>query len=192
LWGAWPFRTIQHRGVLAASSIDPAGGVSSWEKMVDEMRQRWDQQDRESAVRRSRCCTTRNGRGSGAPTSARASIWRWSGTSFDGLEFTLHRLEFPGPEAAVERMCEGLPQLLRGSDYLCRVPPRHVLLLTAAPADDYTHVRRRLLAAWEQAWRDSGQTPPAPPIVDLRAEIAGPEDAEGFIGSAEGWFASSS
>jgi hypothetical protein len=67
-----------------------------------------------------------------------------------------------------------------------------VLLLTAVPADDYTHVRRRLLAAWEQAWRECGQTPPAPPIADLRAEMAGPEDAEGFLATAEGWISPSS
>jgi hypothetical protein len=187
LWGAWPFRTIQHRGVLAASAIDPEGGVSSWEKMVDEMRQRWDQQDRESAVRSFPLLPGQERAWLGADDFRARLLLAVERNKFDGLPFTLHRLEFPGPDAAMDRMCEGLPQLLRGSDYLLRMPPRHVLLLTAVPADDYTHVRRRLLAAWENAWRECGQTPPAPPITDLRAEMAGPEDAEGFLASADGW-----
>jgi hypothetical protein len=192
LWGAWPFRTIQHRGVLAASAIDPLGGVSPWEKLVDEMRQRWDQEDRESAVQ-SFPLLPEQERAWLEPVDFRARLeLAVERNKFDGLPFALHRLEFPGPEPAVQKMCAGLPQLLRGSDYLCRVPPRHVLLLTAVPADAYTHVRRRLLAAWEQAWRDCGQTPPAPPITDLRAEMAGPEDAEGFLKSAETWSAPSS
>lgn len=192
LWGAWPFRTMQHRGVLAASAIDPQGGVSPWEKMVDEMRDRWDQKDREGAVQsfpllpgQERAWLER------ADFHARLEL-AVERNKFDGLPFSLHRLEFPGPEPAANRMCEGLPQLLRGSDYLCHLPPRHVLLLTAVPVDDYTHVRRRLLAAWEQAWRECGQTPPAPPITDLRAEMAGPEDAEGFLETAEGWVSPSS
>jgi len=190
LWGAWPFRTIQHRGVLAASAIDPAGGVSSWEKMVDEMRERWDQQDRESAVRSFPLLPGQERAWLGAEDFRARLLLAVERNKFDGLPFTLHRLEFPGPDAAMDRMCEGLPQLMRGSDYLLRMPPRHVLLLTAVPADDYTHVRRRLLAAWENAWRECGQTPPAPPIADLRAEMAGPEDAEGFLASAEGWLSS--
>jgi hypothetical protein len=192
LWGAWPFRTIQHRGVLAASAIDPQGGVSPWENMVDEMRERWDRQDREGAVQsfpllpgQERAWLER------AEFRARLEL-AVERNKFDGLPFSLHRLEFPGPQPAMDRMREGLPQLLRGSDYLCHLPPRHVLLLTAVPADDYTHVRRRLLAAWEQAWRECGQTPPAPPITDLRAEMAGPEDAEGFLETAEGWSSPSS
>jgi hypothetical protein len=192
LWGAWPFRTIQHRGVLAASAIDPQGGTSPWEKMVDEMRERWDKQDREGAIQSFPLLPEQERAWLQRPdfrTRLELAVER---NKFDGLPFALHRLEFPGPETAVERMCLGLPQLLRGSDYLCHVPPRHVLLLTAVPADAYTHVRRRLLAAWELAWRECGQTPPAPPITDLRAEMAGPEDAEGFLESAEAWIASSS
>jgi hypothetical protein len=187
LWGAWPFRTIQHRGVLAASAIDPEGGVSPWEKMVDEMRERWDQKDREGAVQSFPLLPEQERAWLARPDFRARLEMAVERNKFDGLPFSLHRLEFAGPEPAVNRMCEGLPQLLRGSDYLCHLPPRHVLLLTAVPAEDYTHVRRRLLAAWEQAWRESGQTPPAPPITDLRAEMAGPEDAEGFLATAEGW-----
>ena len=174
-------------GVLAASAIDPEGGVSPWEKMVDEMRERWDQQDREGAVQ-SFPLLHGQGRVWLEPSELRARLeLAVERNKFDGLPFSLHRLEFSGPDLALDRMCEGLPQLLRDSDYLCRVPPCHVLLLTAVPADDYTHVRRRLLTAWEQAWRECGQTPPAPPITDLRAEMAGTEDAEGFLASAEVW-----
>jgi len=189
LWGAWPFRTIQHRAVLAASAIDPQGGVSPWEKMVDEMRERWDQKDREDAVQSFPLLHGQERAWHERSEFRKRLELAVERNKFDGLPFSLHRLEFSGPEQAVERMCEGLPQLLRGSDYLCHLPPRHVLLLTAVPAEDYTHVRRRLLAAWEQAWRECGQTPPAPPITDLRAEMAGTEDAEGFLESADAWLA---
>jgi hypothetical protein len=187
LWGAWPFRTIQHRAVLAASAIDPSAGVSPWEKMLDEVKERWDRQDRESAVRSFPLLPEQERAWLTPPEFRARLLLAVERNKFDGLSFTTHRLEFPGPEVAYLRMCEGLPHLLRGSDYLCRVPPRHVLLLTAVSAEDYPHVRRRLLAAWEQAWRDSAQAAPAPPIADLRAEIAGPEDADGFLASAESW-----
>jgi hypothetical protein len=191
LWGAWPFRTIQHRAVLAASAIDPQGGVSPWEKMVEEMRERWDQKDREGAVQSFPLLAGQDRAWLERSEFRKRLELAVERNKFDGLSFSLHRLEFSGPEQAAERMCEGLPQLLRGSDYMCRLPPRHVLLLTAVPPDDYTHVRRRLLAAWEQAWRECGQAPPAPPITDQRAEMAGTEDAEGFLASAEAWFAES-
>ena len=187
LWGAWPFRTIQHRGVLAASAIDPQGGVSPWEKMVDEMRERWDQHDRESSVRSFPLLPGHERRWLPAKEFRDRLQLAVERNRFDGLAFTLHRLEFPGPKVVVDRMGEGLPQLLRSTDYLCHLEPRHMLLLTAVPADAYTHVRRRLLNAWEQAWRECGQSPPAPPITDLRAEIAGPEDAMGFLASAQSW-----
>ena len=187
LWGAWPFRTIQHRAVLAASAIDPKGGVSPWEKMVDEVKERWDRQDHESAVR-SFPLLPEQEQGWLTPAEFRTRLLlAVERNKFDGLSFTIHRLEFPGPEVAYLRTCDGLPHLLRGSDYLCRVPPRHVLLLTAVAAEHYPHVRRRLLAAWEQAWRECGQAAPAPPIADHRAEIAGPEDAGGFLASGDSW-----
>jgi hypothetical protein len=85
----------------------------------------------------------------------------------------------------------GVAAALRASDFLHR-GRRATCCSHPVPTDDYTHVRRRLLSAWEQAWRECGQTPPAPPITDLRAEMAGPEDAEGFIASAEGWLSASS
>src|SRR5262245_5658798 len=48
-WGAWPFRTPQRRGVIAAAGIDPAKGWSTWEKTVDDLRQEWDRREREQA-----------------------------------------------------------------------------------------------------------------------------------------------
>jgi len=50
IWGAWPFRTTQHRGVLAAAAIDPGRGVNSWLQMVEDLRSTWDRHDRELAV----------------------------------------------------------------------------------------------------------------------------------------------
>jgi hypothetical protein len=64
-----------------------------------------------------------------------------------------------------------------------------MLLLTAGSADAFAHVRRRLLALWEHAWRDDAHSPPAPPITDERVEMNGPEDAADFLGAAKVWLA---
>ncbi|HEY2954349.1 MAG TPA: hypothetical protein VGK89_03740 [Candidatus Eisenbacteria bacterium] len=187
LWGAWPFRTMQHRGVLAASAIDPQGGTSPWEAMVEELRQRWDRQDRESAGRAFPLIPEPRREWLELPAFRERLELAVERNRHDGLPFSLHRLEFPGPPAAVEQLCAGLPHQLRDTDFLCHPSAREVLLLTAVPAAAYAHVRRRLLGAWEQAWRESGQVSPPPPITDLRAEMVGPEDAEGFLTAAEAW-----
>jgi hypothetical protein len=187
MWGAWPFRTIQRRGVLAAAAIDPKDGVSPWEKMVEELRTTWDEQEREKAA-------------PGFPLMAEAQKCWLDRDAFrsrlklavernrhDGLRFGLHRLEFAGHEGAVERLCRRLPDQLRDTDSVCQPTPREVLLLTAMPASAFAHVRRRLLGLWEHAWHEAGEPPPAPPITDLRVEMVGPEDADGFLTAAEAW-----
>ena len=187
VWGAWPFRTIQRRGVLAAAAIDSRQGVSPWERMVEDLRNRWDQKDREKVA-------------PGFPLMPEArKLWldddgfrsrlelAIERNRLDGLRFGLHRLEFTGSEPAVAALCEHLPQQLRDTDCISHPSPCEVLLLTATPAGAFTHVRRRLLALWEQAWHECGRTDPAPPITDLRVELTGPEDAEGFRTAAEAW-----
>ena len=59
-----------------------------------------------------------------------------------------------------------------------------VLLLTAGPSEAFLHLRRRILALWDTAWRDAGRTPPSPAVVDQHVAMAGPEDAESFLAAA--------
>lgn len=186
-WGAWPFQTTQRRGVLAAGKIDPARGWTTWERMVEELKNTWDEKDREQA-------------GPAFPMLPGAQTGWLELDAFrtrldlaidrnarDGLRFAVHRLQFVEAPAAVETLCHLLPDQLRDTDCICRPLPSEVLLLTAGAADAFAHVRRRLLALWEHAWRDSGAPPPAPPITDERIEMSGPEDAEQFLGAVQVW-----
>lgn len=186
-WGAWPFRTTQRRGVLAAASIDPQAGLSDWQKMVDELRTSWDEHDRERA-------------GASFPfTPLRAAGWlnleefgarvelALERNRHDRMRFELHRLDFPDAAGAIEALCGWLPGQIRDTDCICRPAAGSVLMLNAGPAESYVYLRRRLLALWDTAWRDSGAAPPAAAIVDQRVAMAGPEDAEAFLAAAGAW-----
>ena len=186
-WGAWPFQTTQRRGVLAAAAIDPEKGWARWQEMVDELRTTWDEEDREKA-------------GASFPfTPLRATGWldepdfrhrielALDRHRRDRMRFELHRLDFPQASSAVDALCEWLPGQLRDTDCITRPGPRSVLLLLAGAPDGFAHVRRRLLALWDTAWRDSGGATPAPALVDQHVVLAGPEDAESFLAAAAGW-----
>jgi hypothetical protein len=188
-WGAWPFQTTQRRGVLAAAAIDPEKGWAKWQQMVDELRTTWDEEDREKA-------------GASFPyTPLRAAGWL-DESDFrrrlelaldrhrrDRMRFELHRLDFPEADAAVNAMCGWLPGQLRDTDCLMRPSPRSVLMLVAGGPEVFLHVRRRLLALWDTAWRDGGGGPPAPALVDQHVVLAGPEDADAFLAAAAAWIA---
>jgi hypothetical protein len=105
----------------------------------------------------------------------------------DSLPFTVHRLEFPDAAPCVEMVCERLPGQLRDTDCICHPDARTVLLLTAGAASGFPHVRRRLLAIWEQAWHDARQPSPAPPIAGERIELKGPESVAAFVTTVNGW-----
>jgi len=186
-WGAWPFRTAQRRGVLAAAALDPKAGWGEWQKMVDELRTSWDEQDRERA-------------GASFPfTPLRSPGWleqeefgarielALERNRHDRMRFELHRLDFPEAPMAVEALCGWLPGQIRDTDCICRPAHGSVLLLNAGPAEGFTYLRRRLLALWDTAWRDSGAAPPAPALVDQHVAMAGPEDAEAFLAAAGAW-----
>ena len=87
----------------------------------------------------------------------------------------------------VETLAEALSGVLRATDHLCRPAPLELLLLCVGSSGSYTHVRRRLLAAWERSWAGSGESGPAPPIVDEFVELGVPEDAEEFSRTAGEW-----
>ncbi|HTR97577.1 MAG TPA: hypothetical protein VMH61_06700 [Candidatus Acidoferrales bacterium] len=188
-WGAWPFKTMQRSGVLAASAIDPDQGWAQWQRMVDELRSTWDEEDREKA-------------GAAFPfVPQRTSGWI-ENEEFrqcvefacerhrrDRMRFELHRLDFPDASNAVDRLCAWLPGQLRDTDSITRPSALTVLLLVAGAADGFVHLRRRVLALWDTAWRDSGASPPAPALVDQHVELAGPEDAPVFAATAAEWLA---
>ena len=189
IWGAWPFRTTQHRGVLAAAAIDPGRGVSSWLQMVEDLRHTWDRHDRELA----------------APAFPMipepAAGWLEAGEfrsrlelaverhKRDGMRFSVHHLVFPPPAAAMQHLAEALPQQLRDTDTLCRPVANEVLLLTAGPVAGFGHVRRRLLALWDRAWRASGASGPPPPLRNECVEMSAGSETEAFLATVTHWLA---
>jgi hypothetical protein len=186
-WGAWPFQTTQRRGVLAAAAIDPAEGWTTWERMVEELQNTWDERDRAQA-------------GPAFPMLPGASTGWLSLEAFRGrvalavernrrdrLRFTVHRLSFPSSDTAVDRLCEQLPEQLRDTDCIYRASQGEVLLLAAGTPETFTHLRRRLIAMWEQCWKDTDRPAPAPPLTAERIEVSGPEDAAAFLGTVENW-----
>jgi hypothetical protein len=186
-WGAWPFRTATHRGVLAAAGISPAAGWSLWQKMVEELRSTWDQQDRAQAAPAFPMVPAASAGmldEIGFRTSIELAVER---NRRDGLRFTLHRLTFAGEAAATDLVAQRLPQQLRGTDALYRPVPSRLLLLTAMPAENYHHVRGRVLRLWESAWIETGSAPPAPGIGEDEAVLGEIEDGEAFLSRAGEW-----
>jgi hypothetical protein len=186
-WGAWPFRTAQRRGVLAGAAIDPEQGWDQWQRMVEELRDTWDEEDRELA-------------GASFPyTPTRSAGWLNVGefrirlelalerNRRDRMRFELHLLEFPEAAGAMASLCGWLPAQLRDTDCLTRPGASSVLMLMANSPEGFAHVRRRLLALWDAAWRENGGTPPTPALMDRYVTMAGPEDAEAFLSTAAGW-----
>ena len=190
IWGAWPFRTTQHRGVLAAAGIGEKTKCSPWEKMVDELRNTWDRHDRELAGPAFPMVPDSDRRWLGPDEFAARLELAVERNRRDGMRFAVHRLEFSDAPEAFAVIQAKLPDQLRDTDSICIAAPRVVLLLTAGPAGSFLHVRRRLLALWEQSWNDAQLIPPPPPIVDQHIEMLSPEDAEGFLTKAGGWLQS--
>jgi hypothetical protein len=190
-WAAWPFRTLQRRGVLAGASIESSAGLEKWRRVLEELRAAWDREDRERSV------------ASYPMTPMREQRWLEPGEfrtriglaverhRLDGLRFELHRLEFPGPLEAWARFCELLPAQLRDMDGLSRPFAGIVVLLVAGEAEAFARLRRRLLSVWESAWQVAKLDPPAPAFVDRSVGLAGQEDAEAFQSASEVWLAES-
>jgi hypothetical protein len=186
-WGAWPFQTTSRSGVVAAAGINPAEGWTEWERMVGEIRSTWDRHDREIAAPAFPLVPDRVAGWldpDGFMTRLDLAVER---NQRDGLLFSAHRFEFPDAPHCVEDLCQKLPLQLRDTDCICHPQPRVVLMLTAGPISSFPHVRRRLLALWEQAWHDGQQPSPAPPITGERVDLSGPENAAAFVAAAGRW-----
>ncbi|MFM7232604.1 MAG: hypothetical protein ACKO3S_11555 [bacterium] len=188
-WAAWPFRTLQRRGVLAGAAIDGEAGLASWQATVEGLRADWDREDRERSASSFPLMPARESRWLDPSEFRERVALAVERHRRDGLRFELHRLEFPtGPEA-VERFCGGLPARVRDTDSMSRPAHGVVTLLVAGAPDGLAVLRHRLLAAWEEAWSAGRTPPPAPAFVDRSVALAGPEDREAFLMAAEVWTA---
>jgi hypothetical protein len=186
-WGAWPFRTAQHRGVLAAAGIKPATGWSRWQAMVEELRTTWDHQDRAKAAPAFPMVPApRTGMLEAEEFFARLNL-AVERNRRDGLRFALHRLEFPISTAALELLGQRLPNHLRDTDSICRAGTNRMLLLTATPFDRFPYVRGRIQALWQEVWLEAGHERPIPGVGEERIEMADADDAERFLAQAQEW-----
>lgn len=190
VWGAWPFRTTQHRGVLAAANIEASVGCSPWEKLVNDLRQTWDQHDREKTAPAFPMVPDSDRRWLSPDEFAGRLELAVERNRRDGLRFAVHRLDFADAPEALARMVDKLPHQVRDTDSICATTAGCVLLLTAGPPSGFAHVRRRLLALWEQSWHDAELPPPAAPIVDQHIEMLMPDQAESFLAAAGSWMQS--
>ena len=186
-WGAWPFRTTQRRGVIAAAAIDPAAGWTRWERMVEEIRATWDERDRQLSAPAFPLVPDLK-LGFLDPDDFRARLeLAVERHSRDGLRFEVHRLVFADAEDAVTALCDRLQSQLRDTDCITRALPLEILLLTAGAAGSFVHLRRRIVAQWEEVWSGSGRPHPAPPITDEHVAMSAPAEAENFLGAACLW-----
>mgnify|MGYP001348786129 CR=1 FL=1 len=160
-WAAWPFRTMQRRGVLAGASIDSREGLASWQKMLEDLRNTWDDEDRARSVAAFPLTPNREQRWLDPGTFRARVDLAVERHRRDRLRFELHRLEFPEVRSAIIRFCENLPALVRDMDCLSQPFPHLVTLLVAGEPDALVQLKRRLLATWEHAWREAGLAPPA-------------------------------
>ena len=190
-WAAWPFRTLQRRGVLAGASIDAAAGLESWRRVLEELRDRWDREDRERSAATYPMIPQREQRWLEPGEFRTRAGLALDRHRRDALRFELHRLEVPGPLEAWARFCELLPGHVRDMDGLSRPQAGVVVLLVAGEAEAFARLRRRLLAVWEGAWQAAGLAPPAAAFVDRSIGLAGAEDAEAFLSAADVWVAES-
>ena len=189
LWGAWPFRTTTRKGVLAAGAIEAGQDLGVWAHMVEDLRTTWDEEDRERASAAFPFTPQREAGWLPVVDFRNRIELALERNRRDRMRFELHRLDLPDAPRAVERLIAWLPSQLRDSDRLSRVGERGLMLLIAGPPEAFLHLRRRLLALWDTAWKEEGGLGPAPALVDQHVPLQGPEDAEAFLSAAAVWLA---
>jgi len=190
-WGAWPFRTVQRHGVIAAGGIDPVSGWTVWERTAASLRAQWDRRERELAGPAFPFLPERFPRWLDRDDFSGRLELAVERNRRDGLRFHVYRLVFPGPDAVVSALCDRLPSRLRDMDCLTRPTPQTVLLLTAGAAEAFGHVRRRLTSLWEDVWMESGEPKPVPTLSDEIAQLSTPADEASFLATVRGWSARS-
>ncbi len=186
-WGAWPVRTVEHRAVVAATGFDSQHGYPMWQSLVDELRETWDQGERPAPP------------AAAPPAPQRRAGWldqeefcdfvqlAIERNRRDGLHYSLHRIQFARSEAAVNALCEVLPNHLRDRDSLARSGPHALVLLAAGPTEGFVHVRQRLAELWTACWRATGDPGPAPAPEIESVELASPLFALRFVTTAREW-----
>jgi hypothetical protein len=188
-WGAWPFRTPQRHGVIAAAGIHPAPGWTTWERTIEELRTEWDRRDRAQAGAAFPLLPDRHPRWLSAEEFATRLELAVERNRRDGLRFAVHLLTFPGGPQSVTALCERLPGQLRDTDCMSRPSPQAVVLLTAGAPGAFSHLRRRLLALWEEVWGEAGEPKPAPAVTDEHVQLICPADTPAFLDTARAWAA---
>lgn len=186
-WGAWPFRTTRSRGVIAAAAIDPASGWTTWQRTVEDLRQAWDQRDRDQTGPAFPLVPDERRQWLDPEDFRSAISLAVARNQRDGLPFAVHRFEFADRAGALGPLCDRLPTQLRDTDRLFRPEGSIVLLLTTCPLEAFGPVRRRIAVLWETVWAESGGPAPAPAFVESRTEIAAPADGERFEATASRW-----
>ena len=166
-WGAWPFRTPQRHGVHRRRGHRSGHGLGDVGAHHGRgpARRVGRRGSRAGRSPRSRCCPTRHPRWLDRRTSSPCgSSWRVERNRRDGLRFAVHQLSFPGAQQAVDAMCERLPApAARHRLHDPSRPQTIVLLLTAGCRPRaFTHLRRRLLALWDERWARRGSRRPGP------------------------------
>src|SRR5262249_15116760 len=188
-WAPRPFRTLQRRGVLAGAAIDAGSGLDSWTRLLDDLRATWDREDRERSAASFPLTPEREQRWL-EPAEFRARVeLAVERHRRDGLRFELHRLDFPEPLEPWAHFRDPILTQVRDTDGLTQPHPRVVVLLATGEPEAFTQLRRRLLAVWEGAWRESGLAAPAAAFVDRSVGLAGIEDIEAFGTAADVWLA---
>ena len=183
IWGAWPFRTRDQRGVLMAAGIETKDGSDTWERAAFELQYAWTRAEQGGGESEHRFRNTWL-----TPSEFRSRVrlavdrHRRERTSF-----ALLRLHFDAAPGMVEVLCHRLPDQLRAADCLCIPGPGVVLLLCSCPQEAFPHVRRRIDALWNECCAESGAE--VPPIADERIELTADEDADVFLAAASGWLA---
>jgi hypothetical protein len=188
-WGAWPFRTSQRHGVLAAAAMPKQADWSTWERTLNDLRQSWDREDKARAGPAYPMLPDLEKRWLTMEEFTAQLELALERNRRDGMKFALHRLLFPASPNAVDVLAEGLPDQLRDTDRICRPSPQRVVLLTAGARDHFPHVRRRIMNLWQAAWLQVGNERPIPGITDERIEMTGLDDSEAFLARAAEWLA---
>jgi hypothetical protein len=188
-WGAWPFATAQRRGVIAAAGMPAVADWTAWERIVEELRETWDAEDRAKAAPAAPAVPETHEDWL-PPDEFRGQLeLALDRHRRDGLRFSLHRLQFAPAPDAMTAMTAQMPDLLRDTDCLCRAAPEQVLLLTAVPRAQFPQLRKRILALWMESWTGAGLERPIPGIREERIEMTTPEQAESFMVRAAEWLA---
>lgn len=183
IWGAWPFRTRDHRAVLAGAGLEGSDASDAWERAAFELQYVW----------------ARDEQGGGAAEHRFRNHWLTPAEFRSRVRFAvdrhrrergrlaLHRLHFSCGPGTVEVLCQRLPDHLRAADCLCLPSPGVVLVLCAGPVADFPHVMRRIEELWTACSAESGVL--ATPIADERIELVSAQDADAFLAATSGWLA---